>query len=142
MVKINYYELGSVDNSKLKFAIVMAKYMDKWIFVRHKERSTWEMPAGHREKGENINCTASRELIEETGAIDFDIFPVSIYSVINDGIESFGQLFYSHVKSIGKLPDYEIEEIKLFYNLPRNITYPLVQTQLFKKIEKFYMSLY
>ena len=28
--------------------------MGKWVFCRHKERNTWEIPGGHREMGEAI----------------------------------------------------------------------------------------
>ncbi|MFR7445451.1 MAG: NUDIX domain-containing protein [Sellimonas intestinalis] len=42
---------------------------------------TYEVPGGHREAGETIDETARRELYEETGATDFDLFPVCVYSV-------------------------------------------------------------
>mgnify|MGYP000848406787 CR=1 FL=1 len=138
MLKINFHELNTVENSKLQFAVIMARYKDKWIFVRHKERLTWEIPGGHREKNENINFTASRELIEETGAKNFNIFPVCIYSVNKGKTESFGQLFYSDVKYLGELPNSEIGEIKLFDTIPESLTYPLIQPYLFNKIDEYY----
>ncbi len=141
MADINYYEIGAVANNKLKYAIIMARYKGKWILVRNKKRTSWEIPAGHREKGEDINITASRELMEETGAEDFNIRPISIYSVRERGVESFGQLFYADVKTLGKLPDLEIAEIKLFSSMPENLTYPSIQPCFFKRIEKFYKSL-
>lgn len=141
MADISYYDLGTITNNKLKYAIIMARYKGKWILVRNKERTTWEIPAGHREKGEDINDTASRELIEETGAKDSNIIAVCIYSVVDKGIETFGQLFYADIKTLGELPDFEIAEIKLFTAMPENLTYPLIQPYFFKKIEKFYKSL-
>ncbi|CAA7602308.1 Nudix hydrolase domain protein [Acididesulfobacillus acetoxydans] len=137
MLKVNFYELNTVDDSQLLFAVIMARYEGKWIFVRHKNRSTWEIPGGHREENENINITASRELIEETGAEDFSIVPVSFYSVNTGEAVTFGKLFYADVKSLGELPDYEITEIRLFDNIPESLTYPLIQPYLFKKIEGF-----
>lgn len=141
MITVNFYDLNTVENSKLKFAVIMAKYEGKWIFVRHKERLTWEIPGGHREKDEDTNVTASRELIEETGAKEFKITPVCIYSVNRDNVESFGQLFYAEVEHIDELPDSEIGEIRLFDTIPENLTHPLIQPYLFKKVEIFYREL-
>ncbi|SHE77555.1 8-oxo-dGTP diphosphatase [Tissierella praeacuta DSM 18095] len=141
MLKVNFHDLNTVEDTKLKFAVIMARYNEKWIFVRHKDRLTWEIPGGHREENEDINFTASRELVEETGAKDFRIVPVSIYSVTRDGIESFGKLFYSEVEYLGELPNFEIAEIKLFDIIPESLTYPLIQPYLFKKIEDFYTEL-
>lgn len=139
MLKVNFYELNTVEDSKLQFAVIMARYKDKWIFVRHKERLTWEIPGGHREENESINFTASRELTEETGAKNFIIIPVCIYSVARDETESFGQLLYSDVECLDELPNSEIDEIKFFDTIPESLTYPLIQPYLYKKIEEFYI---
>ena len=137
MITVNFLNLNTVEDSKLKFAVIMARYKEKWVFVKHNLRSTWEIPGGHREKNEDMNTTASRELVEETGAKDFKMTPVCIYSVNKDGIESFGQLFYSEIESIEDLPSSEIGEIRLFDKLPENLTYPLIQPYLFDKILQF-----
>lgn len=137
MLTVSFYNLNTVEDSKLKFAVIMGRYKEKWIFVKHKLRSTWEIPGGHREKNEDINTTAARELAEETGAKDFKIIPVCIYSVNRDGIESFGQLFYSQIDSLEELSNTEIGEIRLFDALPENLTYPLIQPYLFDRIVEF-----
>lgn len=134
MAKVEFHKLNSIENSRLIYAIIVTRYREKWVFVKHKNRETWEIPAGHREENEDINQTASRELVEETGAKDFKIYPVSIYSVLNNETKSFGQLFYAEVKKFNKLPDFEIGEIKLFTTIPKNLTYPLIQPQLFSKV--------
>lgn len=79
-MKVNFYE--SVNDSLLKYAVIIAKCEGKWVFCKHKERSTYEIPGGHRESHESILDAAKRELKEETGAIDFSIFPICAYSVI------------------------------------------------------------
>ena len=140
MIKVNFHEINSVEDSKLHFAVIMARYKKKWIFVRHKERETWEIPGGHREQNENIHYTASRELIEETGAKDFNIIPVCIYSVYSIESQSFGQLFYSEISSLDELPNSEIGEIKLFDNIPKNLTYRLIQPYLFEKVEEYHTN--
>lgn len=79
-------------------------------------------------------------MTEETGAKDFNIIPLCIYSVARDENESFGQLFYSDVKCLGELPDTEIGEVKLFDTIPESLTYPLIQPYLYKRIEEFYVN--
>ena len=136
-MNVKFHGLNTIEDSKLKFAVIMARYKDKWIFVRHKERLTWEIPGGHREENESINSAASRELIEETGARDFNIIPVCIYSVTKDETESFGQLFYSDVEYLDELPNSEIGEVNLFDTMPVSLTYPLIQPYLYKRIIEF-----
>lgn len=141
MIKVNFYELNTVEDNKLLFAVIMAKYNGQWIYVRHNKRNTWEIPGGHREKNESIESTASRELFEETGAKKFSITPICIYSVDRgenvDYSESFGQLFYSEVETLDNLPDFEINEIKLFGNIPEDLTYPLIQPFLHEKVQEY-----
>ena len=52
-----------------------------WVLCKHKERYTYEVPGGHREKNETILETAQREFNEETRAVDFSLFPICVYSV-------------------------------------------------------------
>ena len=65
MVEVNFYE--KVEDSLLEFAVIISKSKGKWVFCKHKERDTYEVPGGHREPNEPILETAKRELMEETG---------------------------------------------------------------------------
>lgn len=83
--------------------------------------------------------TAKRELQEETGAIDFEIKPICVYSVkrktrINENIddETFGMLFIANVFSFEEINS-EIEKIILVDELVDNLTYPLIQPQLIEE---------
>lgn len=141
MLNVEFYELNTIEDSKLEFAVIMSKYNEKWVYVKHKERDTWEIPGGHREKNECIEDAASRELFEETGAKKFKINPICIYSVKDSedmkGKESFGQLFYAEIEEFQELPGYEIETRNLFENIPTKLTYPLIQPFLYKKVVEF-----
>lgn len=141
MLKVNFYELNTIEDSKLKFAVIMTKFNGQWLYVRHKNRNTWEIPGGHREKKESISDAASRELSEETGATKFKLTPICVYSVESDEninyTESFGQLFYCEVEALDNELRYETSEIKLFHNMPDNLTYPLIQPFLHKKTLEF-----
>lgn len=114
MVDVNFYD--EVEDSLLKFAVIIAKTNGKWIFCKHKERNTYELPGGHREYSESILETAKRELNEETGAVDFDIKPICVYSVKgktrvseNDDEESYGMLFIANILSFEEIHS-EIEK--------------------------------
>ncbi len=143
MVKVTFFNLDYVPNDSLKYAVIAAKMGDKWILCRHKERTTWEIPGGHRENGEDIHDTAKRELYEETGAVKFNIKPVNIYSVagadelIHNEKPTYGMLFYAQVESLADLPaDMEMAEIQFCGTLPSNLTYPQIQPELWKKVVK------
>lgn len=135
---VHFYE--SADNSVLKFAVIVAKYRGKYIFCRHRERETWEIPGGHREVGEPIDETARRELWEETGAEDFTLRPVCVYSVTEawnfDGAESFGMLYFAEVQAFGSALSHEIGELRFEDELPERLTYPTIQPQLLREAER------
>lgn len=134
MLKVEFHNTTDIDDDLLKFAVIAAKYKDKWIFCRHKERDTYEIPGGHREAGEIILDTARRELQEETGALEFDIMPVCIYSVMSENNTTYGMLFTANVKKLGDLSkEMEIGEIILTDTLPDKLTYPAIQPYLFEK---------
>lgn len=122
---------GSVDEPELTYVIIGARYRGDWIFVRHRERQSWELPAGHIEAGEDPDKAAQRELYEETGARDPDLAVVSDYEVIDGNRKAYGRLYRAEVKELGPLPEHEIEEIKFSTELPRQLTYPEVQRVLF-----------
>ena len=140
MLEANFYD--NVADELLKFAVIISKTNGKWIFCKHKDRSTYEVPGGHRELGEDIIDTAKRELREETGAIDFNITPICVYSVkgktrINEHIEeeTFGMLFWADVFSFEALNS-EIEEIIITDTLVENWTYPLIQPLLIEEAKR------
>lgn len=134
-IKVKFYE--SVSDDRLKFAVVAARYSDKWVWCKHKERITFEIPGGHREVGENISDTARRELYEETGAVKYDISPVCVYSVDKDGSETFGMLFFAEIYELEAVLHSEIERIELLDDMPKKLTYPEIQPFLFDRIKVF-----
>ena len=140
-VEVNFYE--QVEDELLKFAVIISKTDGKWVFCKHKDRDTYEVPGGHREMGETILETAERELKEETGAIDFIISPICVYSVkgktkVNEKMddESFGMLFFADIRSFAKELHSEIEKIMITDDLVDDWTYPLIQPKLLEEAKK------
>lgn len=137
MLKVKFYE--SVEDSLLEYAVIISRSKGKWVFCRHRERTTYEAPGGHRETGEAIVETAHRELWEDTGAEEYDLFPVCAYSVAERDqrtmAERYGMLYYADIQTFQKLPESEIEEVLFFFDLPDNWTYPLIQPKLLEKVK-------
>ena len=140
-MKIDFYKAEEIDDEKVTFVVIVSRYEDKWIVVRHQERSTWEIPGGHREELEDLKRAAERELYEETGAKQFNLIPICVYSVKINERCSYGKLFYAEIKELGKLPELEIAEIKFVDDiLNEHLTYPLIQPLLFIEVQKYLLK--
>ena len=141
MKQVAFYK--KADDELLQFAVIAAKYQGRWVLCKHKERSTWEFLGGHREAGETIEAAAVRELYEETGAAEYRMVPVSVYSVTDQAqsgekqAESFGMLFSAEISRFDQLPPvFEMEKIECFENPPDNWTYPEIQPLLFQHLRQ------
>lgn len=129
------YPLGYLE--RYKYTVVCTFYQGKWILSRHKNRNTWETQGGHIEEGETPMECAQRELFEESGIKDADIYPVCDYLGFNTRSSANGVVFLAVVHSFGVLPESEIEEIKMFDVLPADLTYPQASPKLYFEAEKF-----
>ncbi len=135
MTRVQFYDRA--EDRKLRFAVIVTRTNGRWVFCKHRERDTLEVPGGHREPGEDILETAKRELYEETGAVDYSLEPVCVYSVISsrdpDSRETFGMLYYAEVKAFEKELHSEIERIEIRDELPDAWTYPEIQPLLIRE---------
>ena len=138
MVSVSFYEPDYVPDSRLIYSVVAAKYFDKWVYVRHHQRNTFEIPGGHIEDNETPDEAAGRELIEETGALDFNMVCVSTYSVTIDSETRFGKLYFAQIFKMGPVPDTsEIAEVTFLDHLPEQVTYPEIQPLLFNRVIEY-----
>ena len=140
MIEVKFYD--QVADELLKFAVIISKTNGKWVFCKHKERNTYEVPGGHREENETILETAKRELKEETGALDFSLSPICVYSVtgknkVNEtGEETYGMLCFADIKSFENELHSEMEKVLITDTLVENWTYPLIQPKLIEEAKK------
>ena len=49
MTEVKFY--NQVADELLQFAVIFAKTNGKWVFCKHRERDTYELPGGRREIG-------------------------------------------------------------------------------------------
>ena len=137
-MKIEFYDW--VDPALLKFSVIVARSDGKLVLCKHRERDTFEMPGGHIEPGESAEAAAARELYEETGAVEFDLWPLCSYSAEGsnranrDGGKRYGMLFCADIAAFEPLPDSEMERVELFDSLPAALTYPEIQPELLREV--------
>lgn len=135
-MEVKFYE--NTEDALFKFAVILTMTPEgNYVFCKHRQRETLEVPGGHREPGEAILDTARRELYEETGAVEFDIQPVCVYSVTAewnfDGQETFGMLYIAEVRKFEDELHNEIEKIVITKELPTTWTYPDIQPKLIEE---------
>jgi 8-oxo-dGTP diphosphatase len=138
MTAVKFYDKTFIPEAGLIYSVITARFNSRWLFVRHNKRTTWEIAGGHIEENETPDEAAVRELMEETGAIEFGMECVSTYSVEKDGKTGFGRLFFAEIKKLGPIPDLsEISEMKMMDSLPENLTYPDIQPILFNRVQDY-----
>jgi len=126
------YDLDTL--SPYMFVVIFAKYKGKWVYARHKKRSTWETAGGHIELGETPLDAAKRELYEETGAVKFDIKPMFDYSSYDNEGYANGQVYLAEVEEFADIPESEMAEIMFSDSYPDELTYPDILPVLYERI--------
>ena len=131
-MEVQFFDLNSVDEKLFTRVVCVCKYNNKWLFSKHKERKTWEIPGGHIEENETWQDACKRELFEETGATKItNLTPICIYK-----LSTFALLCYAEIEQFENLPNFEMSEIGLFEDLPENLTYPDTHKQFFEIVQK------
>lgn len=136
MAETELYELGLIDDAALRYVLIAARYKDKWVFCRHTNRNSWELPGGKRNQEESIIRAGERELMEETGAYTFSIKPVCVYSIVKRDVR-YGMLLYADIEELLPLSgEFEMAEIQLSNTLPTPLRFPDIQPQLLEYVRK------
>jgi 8-oxo-dGTP diphosphatase len=140
--QVGFYDVSYLPSAGLTYSVIVAEYKGKWVYVRHRNRKTWEIPGGHIEDGETADEAASRELMEETGALKFSVSCVATYSVTKSGNTGFGRLYHAIISDIGDVPDkFEIAEVRFSDTFPGELTYPDIQPVLMERVIRYIRGL-
>lgn len=106
----------------VSYVYVIAFDDDRFLMVRHARRA-WEMPGGKLEPGETPEAGAAREFREETG---YEVHGLKILEREEKGLVYLGDLG----PKLEIVPDAkEIAEVRLFEELPAELSFPLVEYQ-------------
>ena len=136
MSNVTIFDLEKIAEEQLVFAVIISKYQEKFVYVKHKERDTLEIPGGKRESGESITACAARELKEEPGAKHFTLEPLFIYGVEKDGETDYGLVFEAQITELEDELTSEIEAIYVRVKPPVSWTYPTIQPLLLAEYVK------
>lgn len=136
---VDFYD--SVNDELLKFTVIISKTAGKFVFCKHRERTTYELAGGHRELNESIDDAARRELYEETGAVEYTLVPICVYSVTttdDNGTNNvnYGKLYFADITRFESELHYEIERIIITDALPDALTYPDIYPKLFQEAKR------
>ncbi len=113
--------------SDQRFVVIISRMNGKYLFSRHKNRTTWETQGGHIEPGETPTDAAKRELWEESGAVEYTIEPLCDYRASDDIGSATGVVFRAEITSLGDIPEgSEMVETSCFDTRPENFTYPFI----------------
>jgi len=133
--KCHFHPLGTL--APLKFVVICTFYQGKCLLSRHRKRATWETQGGHIEPGEMAEVAARRELFEESGVRDAELYRVCDYFGFDAASWSNGTLYLAVAHKLEPLPPSEMKETRLFDALPEELTYPSVTPRMFNQARRF-----
>lgn len=139
MPEISFHSPEYYPGCGLRYVIIGARYLDRWVFIKHRRRKGYELPAGHIMRNENPDRAAARELREETGAGGFNITCIATYTVSEDDELRAGRLYYADIIEIGtSRDDSEVEDVIYSDQLPAKLSFPHVQKVLFEYLLQYF----
>ena len=115
-----------------RYVVMLSRMGGRMLMSRHRDRATWQNQGGHIEPGETPLAAARRELYEESGALEYDIAPAFDYRAGDERSSASGRVFRAEVRALGPLPESEMAEVRLFDEMPRELTYPEAGPELYE----------
>lgn len=133
--QLSFCKISNQD-TVFNYVVIVSFYQGELVWVRQKGRDTWEIPGGHVEKDETPNAAAERELVEETGAVYYTIFPLCDFKLVTPNGSSYNRLYIAEIEEIRSNSEYEIEEVRVFAKHPPNLTHGTIQLKLIEEAKR------
>lgn len=145
---VNFHGISGMEDGRIRYVVIAARRNGRWIYVRRKDRVTWEMPGGPREYdahaaryAETAMEAAERVLRERTGAVRYTLRAVCTYAVCGeDGKEQEdgGLLALADVEETEPLRE-EAWEVRMGEEPPDSgkVTDPGLHPYLLERVRKF-----
>jgi 8-oxo-dGTP diphosphatase len=132
-LQFNQDELSESDSCNE--IVIIAWNEDKLVLVRKIGMETWELPCSELIDDETATDAAERVMYEQTGAEEFQLYPITAYTCNEGWNEKSGMLYTAEILDYDDLPpESEVEEILLFDELPdgEDLTQPFLHPELYK----------
>ena len=138
MNNVTFYNIEQ-EGSLVWFTNIVCLYQWKWVLVRGKWKTTWELPWWHIENWETSLAAAKRELYEETWItwVELSFLCSRKLQKLDKEISYYWNVYITNTLELWQLPESEIEEVKIFEEIPENLTYPFIQVDILNKAKDF-----
>ena len=137
VTKMSCQTLAPESLSHYDLAIIISTYQSQLLLSRHKKSVNWELQGGPIQEGETFLTAAKRILVEESGAVTYNLQPLCDF-VIDDEKKLEGICFMANIYDLGQLGDCEMKERKAFEELPEGrLMYPALTSLLIEKKREF-----
>jgi len=125
------------ENEDAQIALIIPRYQGKWLYINYEGRKTFTFPTGYRKENESLADAADRVLREESGALDFSVWPVSAFGALQKDGTVHGELFFADIRQMGRVLSEKVTERCLFDEPEEDYRAKNVQRQLLDKVEKW-----
>lgn len=116
--------------------VIISTYQSQLLLSRHKKSVGWEFQGGRIQEGETLLTAAKRILMQESGAVTFNLKPLCDF-VKEDGEKLNGICFTANIYDLGELGECDMRERRAFETLPEKMTYPELTTLLYEVKKEF-----
>lgn len=88
--------------SHYDIVIIISTYQSQLLLSRHKKSANWELQGGPIQEGESYLSAAKRILVEESGAVTYNLQPLCDF-VIDGDDKLNGICFMANIYDLGQL---------------------------------------